>query len=241
MAIPMFHEGELVGVITIGRTEVRPFGPAEVRIGEAFAQQAAIAIANAKLFNDLDAALKRQTAMTDVLDAVSTARYDPQRVFDRIAGHAAALTPNTMALLSLVDGDETVIVAFDGPEEVKAMVRAARQRAPIDHGSPSGACILNGELVRVSNWDDVPTTMFPTSRSRAMGMKSSTIMPMKRNNRVVGVLNFDSLTPGKHPDADISLLRTFANQAAIAVDNARLLREIEDRRVCNYNGVTPSP
>ncbi len=88
--IALLLDGEWIGSLNLSRTEVRPFDPKVAPIMQAFADQAAIAVANAKLFNDLDAALERQTAMTDVLDAVSTARTDLQPVYDAVAAPCTA-------------------------------------------------------------------------------------------------------------------------------------------------------
>ncbi len=85
---------------------MRPFDQKQATILQAFADQAAIAVANAKLFNDLDAALERQTAMTEVLDAVSTARLDLQPVFDTVAHHADRLCQGTGAVVLVREGDE---------------------------------------------------------------------------------------------------------------------------------------
>ncbi len=129
---------------------------------QSFAEHAAIAIANARLFSDLDEALERQQAMTDVLDAVNT---------------------------------------------------AARA----------------GQIVHIRNWDDVSDDVYPDAASRRAGRKSALVVPMVRNEAVVGVFAFSRVEPGGFTDSEIGLLKTFANQAAIAVDNARLLHDIETR------------
>ena len=98
------------------RHEVRPFDDAELKALASFAEQASLAIANANLFNDLDAALERQTAMTDVLEAVGTARIDVQPVFDRIVEHAQRLC------------DDTVLPSLSG-----------RDRCAHDASCPAGA------------------------------------------------------------------------------------------------------
>ena len=86
-------DDEWIGNLNLTRTEVRPFDPKVAPIMQAFADQAAIAVANAKLFNDLDAALERQTAMTDVLEAVSTSHSELQPVFDRIVDQPNGSAP----------------------------------------------------------------------------------------------------------------------------------------------------
>ena len=106
VTIPLFHEDTWIGNINLGRREVRPFDQKQATILQAFADQAAIAVTNAKLFNDLDAALERQTAMTEVLDAVSQARLDLQPVFDVVAHHADRLCQGTGAVVLVRDGDD---------------------------------------------------------------------------------------------------------------------------------------
>ncbi len=221
-------DGEWIGNLHVRRFEVRPFGRRETTILQAFADQAAIAIANAKLFNDLDESLARQQAMTDVLDAVSTARFDLQPVLDRIAHHADRLCGGTGATVLVVDGDHLRPVSGTG--HFAGVVAANRdRRTPIDGSSPIGDSAQSGQVVHIRNWDDMADDVYPNSGSRAAGRKSALTVPMVRNDSVVGVFGFSRVEPGGYTDAEISLLQTFANQAAIAVDNARLLTEIEQR------------
>ncbi len=239
MSIPLLNDQEYFGNINVYRTTAEPFDDDRFVILQAFADQAAIAISNAKLFNDLDEALARQTAMTDVLDVVSTARYDPQPVFDRIAHHAAVLSRAWFSVIQLVEGDEAVIVSAGTPdttqqEAARASALAARRRVPIDADSPTGDCVLRGEVVHVRNWDELPLDIYPSARSRRpseplRSLKSSVDVPMLRDGRVIGTLKLLRDFTGGFTDAEIALLKTFANQAAIAVENARLLREIEER------------
>ncbi len=235
MSIPLLNDQEYFGNINVYRTTAEPFDDDRFVILQAFADQAAIAISNAKLFNDLDEALARQTAMTDVLDAVSTARYDPQPVFDRIAYHAAALSRAWISLIQLVEGDEAVIASIStrdlAEQEQRKASLTGHLRVPIDANSPTGDCLLRGEVVHVRNWDELPLDIYPSARSRATGLplKSSVDVPMLRDGRVIGSLKLIRDFTGGFTDAEIALLKTFANQAAIAVENARLLREIEER------------
>ena len=104
-SIALLLEDEWIGSLNLSRTDVRPFDPKVAPVMQAFADQAAIAVANAKLFNDLDAALERQTAMTDVLEAVSTSRSDLQPVFDRIVDHAQRLCKDVFAYVALPDAE----------------------------------------------------------------------------------------------------------------------------------------
>jgi GAF domain-containing protein/ActR/RegA family two-component response regulator len=226
--IPLIHDGEWIGSIDLGRREVRPFDGGDATILQAFADQAAIAVANAKLFNDLDAALERQTAMTEVLDAVSQARLDLQPVFDKVAEHADRLCKGTGALVLVREDDGLSLSAVAGPAPIDAD-RVGARRLPIDETSVSGAAVLRGEAVHVRDWDDESGETYATSPARLFSHRSALAVPMMRSGVAIGAVAFTRPEPGGYTDDEIALLETFADQAAIAVDNARLLREIEER------------
>jgi GAF domain-containing protein len=224
--VALFSEAEWIGNINILRPEVRPFDDAELTVLQAFADQASLAVSNARLFNELDAALERQTAMTDVLEAVSTARLDLQPVFDRIAVHAHRLAHEGFSVVQIVDGDETVIVGTDGYGTDWIADASVRRR--IDRNSTTGFVIDSGEPLHIRHSSEV-TERFPGSRLIDTGLESWLILPMKRDGDVIGAIGVARPEPGGYDDAEIALLRAFTDQAAIAVDNARLLREIEAR------------
>ena len=223
---PLIVDGEPYGLLNLNRREVRPFEPRHGRIAQVFAEQAAIAIGNARLFNDLDAALERQTAMTELLDAVSTARTDLTPVFDVLAHHADRLCGGTGAVVAMRRGDEFVAVATAGTRpgtlsDIGVM--------PIDDSTVLGASARGCEIIHIRNWDDVPADRYPNAPSRRAGAKGSLNIPMIRDGVAVGIVGFTRVTSGGYTDAEVSLLKTFVDQAAIAVDNARLLVEIEQR------------
>jgi two-component system, NtrC family, sensor kinase len=230
------HHGEVVGTLHMYRHEVKPFSEAELKRHAAFAAQASLAISNAKLFNDLDAALERQTAMTDVLDAVSTARLDLQPVFDTVARHARRLCDGANVGLFIKEGERLVGAGGDGPQPL-AMFESAEQANTyllgrswsIEDDIPMSEACRTAEPVHIRDWHEMPPDRFPDTSMRTWGRRSTLSLPLLRNHEVVGVLNISSVEPGGYTDEQLSLLEAFANQAAIAVDNARLLREIEER------------
>ena len=232
--VALFSEAEWIGNINIVRPEVRPFDDAELAILQAFADQASLAVSNARLFNDLDAALERQTAMTDVLEAVGTARLDVQPVFDRIVDHAQRLSDDTFAFISVRDETDLRTMAVAGPTSPDSAARdylgdlSAPQTIDNDT-STTGTVYLTGQPIHIPDWDEVPADHYPNSRARDSGAKSLLALPMRRRAETVGVMTFTRLAAGGYSDSEISLLQAFADQAAIAVDNARLLREIEER------------
>ena len=229
VTIPLFHDDEWIGNINLGRRQVRPFDQKQATILQAFADQAAIAVANAKLFNDLDAALERQTAMTEVLDAVSTARLDLQPVFDTVAHHADRLCQGTGAVVLVREGDELLVSAVAGAVPAQVTDRVGSYRLPITESSVTGAAVIRCATVHIPDWDDEANTAFATSPARRTGHQSALAVPMMRGGVAVGAISFTREQPGGYATDEISLLEAFTDQAAIAVDNSRLLREIEDR------------
>ncbi len=234
--VALFSEAEWIGNINIVRPEVRPFDDAELKILQAFADQASLAVSNARLFNDLDAALERQTAMTDVLEAVGTARLDVQPVFDRIVDHAQRLSDDTVAFISVRDETELRTMAAAGPTSPDSAARdylgdLSAPQTIDDDSSTSGTVYLTGQSVHIPDWDAVPAHRYPNSRARDSGAKTLLALPMRRRGDTVGVITFARTAAGGYNDSEISLLQAFADQAAIAVDNARLLREIEERNI----------
>ena len=220
----------MYGVINLNRTEVRPFEPRHGRIAQVFAEQAAIAISNARLFNDLDESLARQRAMTEILDAVSTARFDLQPVFDRIAEHASRLCDSRAGLVALRHGDKVQWASGTSSGPASAANRwDTWEWSGLDDTSLSGATILSGKAITVDDWDNRPADQFPTSPvPRTTGVELA-CLPMLRDGVAVGSIVVNRPMRGGYTGAEVSLLQTFANQAAIAVENARLLREIEQR------------
>ena len=225
VTVSLIHNGEWIGGLNLYRTTVRSFTPSQASVLQAFADQASIAIANAGLFNDLNDALDRQTAMTEVLDAVSTARFDTQPVFDMVAHHANRLCSGTGAVVFLREGDNLRSVATSGP----VLTEHEHAVHSIDLPSPTGECFLTGRAVHIRDWELEVAVRFPNSPARLSGRRSALVLPMQRNDVVVGTVMFTRLEAGGYSDDEIALLQTFTNQAAIAVDNARLLAEIEQR------------
>jgi len=225
VAVGLRVDGELYGILGVNRYEVRPFDEREANILNAFGEQAAIAIGNARLFNDLDESLARQRAMTDVLDAVSTARFDLQPVFDRIVAHANRLCGNRASSVVLRHGDRVQIAALEGGDVSKL----DWVWSDLNETSIGGAAILSGKAITIDDWDNRPADQFPNSSTGRTTGSELALIPMLRDGAAVGAIGVGRPMRGGYTEAEIALLQTFANQAAIAVDNARLLRQIEQR------------
>ncbi len=233
--VPLTRDGDVVGTLHMFRHEVRPFDEGELSALAAFAEQASLAIANARLFNDLDDALERQQAMTEVLDAVSTARNDLAPMFERIAYHAQQLcTGSVTASLNVRNGNrlEVVAVSYDDDASYVDNLQGWTRDAggvEIDSTTPLGLAFSTAQVIHIREWDHEWADRFPLSLLPRLGIASAMFIPLERNDVVVGCLGFHRAEPGGFSDREVSILQTFANQAAIAVDNARLLAEIEQR------------
>ena len=227
--VALFSEAEWIGNINIVRPEVHPFDDAELKILQAFADQASLAVSNARLFNDLDAALERQTAMTDVLDAVSTARFDLQPVFDRVVHHAQRLCEDTSVIVHMRTLDQNEVVAIATELETQTMPPGWRNSWGVNDGTTTGAVYATGESLHIKDWDELPPDEYPRSQMRGTGVRSQLTLPLSHGGDVFGALTFIRVAPGGFTDVEVTLLKAFADQAAIAVDNARLLAEIEER------------
>ena len=238
LQIPMLRNGFVIGVIGFTRDAAGGFTDAEIELLQGFTDQAAVAVDTARLLDQierrnaelsealasLDVALARQTAMTEVLDAVSIARLDLQPMFDVVVRHASSHAGGSGAVIAVRDGDELEAVAQHGSD-----LTEVGQRFAIDDTSPIGQVALTGELLHVADWSALPPDRFPNSIARGAGRRSSLVLPMVRSGLTVGVIGFAGDTAGGFTGDQISLLQVFADQAAVAVDNARLLRELEEQ------------
>ncbi len=165
--------------------------------------------------------------MTEVLDTVSTARLDLQPVFDMVAHHADRLCDGSGALVVVRDGDDLILSAIAGPIPIEPE-RVGSRAVSVDDTSISGAAVLRGETIHIRDWETESAARFADSPARRMGASALSV-PMKRGGEVIGAIGFTRAAAGGYSDDEIALLEAFTDQAAIAVENARLLREIEER------------
>jgi signal transduction histidine kinase len=228
LAVPLMREGAAVGVIFIRRTQAVPFSDEHIALLRTFADQAAIAIENVRLFKELEArnkdlgeSLERQTATSEILKVISSTPTDEQPVFDAIVQSAARLF-NRRARIRLVDGDGLRLRARSTGAEGEAVI-------PIDRDAAAGRAVLDRRPVQFT---DVQTEDTPESfrrRSRLTGYRAIATAPLLREGRAIGVISISSPEPGTLDEKQMALLQTFADQAVIAIENVRLFREIQEK------------
>jgi signal transduction histidine kinase len=233
--VPLIREGVAIGAISLRRTEARPFAERQVALLQTFADQAVIAIENVRLFKELEArnaeltdTLARQTATGEVLRAISRAQTDAQPVFDIIAESAQRLCGAGFGQVALYDGALLHMTAFHNvnPEGVDALRR--RFPAPADRGSAMGRALQTCAVVQIPDVLEDPAYAFKTEL-QTMGFHSLLVVPMLRKDEPIGAIAVGRLERGAFPDKQIELLKTFADQAVIAIENVRLFKELEAR------------
>jgi signal transduction histidine kinase len=224
---PLITEGQAIGALCVGRSLPGSFGNKEMALLKTFADQAVIAIQNARLFNETREALEQQKASGEVLTAISGSIADTAPVFDKILESCQRLFAGTIVGLNLVREDGMLhIGAYQGAhrEEFERIFPI-----PLIPESGSGLAILERRVVHYpdAERDEVPER---TRRGcKTIGVKSVIFAPVLWEGRGLGAIFVGRDQRSSFSEKEIALLRTFANQAAIAIENARLIREIQEK------------
>jgi GAF domain-containing protein/CheY-like chemotaxis protein len=241
--VPMFKDGRPIGTVSVGREEPGTFAADEIALLQTFADQAVIAIENVRLFKELEEknralteahaqvteTLERQTATSEILRVISSAHTDPQPVFDTIVQSAVRLCKGTTAAVFRNDGQTLYHPAnYGGTPEALAAARARYPR-PLDMDTPPGIAILTRSVVHVPDIEDPSAVEFVRQVGRLLGFRSVLTVPMMRDGQAVGAIVVTRREPGRFSDAEVELLKAFADQAVIAIENVRLFKELEAR------------
>ena len=225
LAVPLRQQGQLVGGMTARRIEVHPFTPAQIKLLETFADQAVIAIENVRLFQELKESLEQQTATSEILGVIASSPTDIQPVLDAVAENAARLCDSNDALIYRVDGDLLQRAAVYGPMPVPPTA------LPITRGTPAGRTIIDRQTIHVHDVRTELETEFPGSKTRQQVTGSRTLLatPLLREDVAIGAIVIRRAEVRPFSDKQIALLKTFASQAVIAIENVRLFQELEAR------------
>ncbi len=225
--VPMVKEGAAIGTIAVVRVAAGPLSDKQIALLKTFADQAVIAIENVRLFNETREALDQQSALAEVLGTISNTIADTKPVFDKILASCQRLFEGHLVGVTLVGSDGNIYLgAYDGPR-AEELLRI--YPLPLSAESGSGAAILQGV---VKHYPDVEADGVPEGvrrGCRATGMKSILFAPLLNEGRGIGALWVGRLTTGAFSDKRVALLKTFADQAVIAIQNVRLFREIQDK------------
>ena len=229
LSVPMLRGGVPIGTINVMRMAVAPFSPGQIALLQTFADQAVIAIENVRLFNETKEALEQQTATSEILRVIAASPTDVQPVFDTIVESAARLCHAANAGVFLTDGRTLDLPANYGSAspEALATIRSQYPR-PVDQETTAGVAILTRSVIHVPDIEAPSTAEVYTRRvGRLLGVRSMVAVPMMRKGEVVGAINLSRQEPGRFSDMEVELLKTFADQAVIAIENVRLFSELQ--------------
>jgi two-component system NtrC family sensor kinase len=234
LGVPLMRDGETIGVFTLTRSEMRPYTEKQIELATTFADQALIAIENVRLFAELEArtkdlaeSLQQQTATADVLKVISRSAFDLQTVLQTLVESAARLCEADKATITRQkDGVFFRAESFGFSREFMDYVRDIPV-AP-NRGSATGRALLEGVVVHIPDVQTDPDYRFDEAL-RLGNYRTLLGVPMMRDGTPIGVVTLTRSEPRPFTDKQIELVATFADQAAIAIENVRLFEEVQER------------
>src|SRR5215475_6916808 len=225
LATPLLRRGIPIGVIFIRRTEVCPFSDKQIALLKIFADQAVIALENVRLFNELKEFLEQQTATSEILGVIASSPTDIQPVLDVVAENAARVCGAT---------DTTIAMQIEGGLLRKVAGYGTVQGSPIgtdfatDRNNVVGRAFVDHETIHVHDFLTVASD-YTGSRAAQHGYRTMLGTPLLREGVPIGVIAIRRTEVRPFTDKQIALLKTFASQAVIAIENVWLFKELGDR------------
>ena len=234
LAVPMLRQDELIGLFFMWRTEVRAFTGQQINLVATFADQAAIAIENARLLTELQArnadlteALEQQTATAEILRVISSSPTDITPVLDTVAENASRLCEAQDATIFRRDGDRLLLVAHHGAIPFGPVGDFS---LPLVPGTANGRSVLDARTIHVLDLQTAADE-FPegSETARRFGHRTTLNVPLMREGVAIGSISLRRTEVQPFSERQVALLQTFADQAVIAIENVRLFNELQGK------------
>jgi GAF domain-containing protein len=232
LGVPLLREGTPIGVISLARRTVQPFTDKQIELVTTFADQAAIAIENTRLLNELRESLQQQTATSEVLGVISSSPGELEPVFEAMLENATRICEAKFGNFLLYDGNAFRVAAMHGAPPGWAELRA---REPVFHprpNNPLSRVVITKQLQHIA---DITTEEAFIERDPSFvplgevaGARTLLIVPMLKENELIGALGIYRQEVRPFTDKQIELVKNFAAQAVIAIENTRLLNELRE-------------
>ena len=226
LTVPLRKEETLLGGFVLYRVKAKPFSDKQISLVQNFAAQAVIAMENARLLSELRESLQQQTATADVLKVISASQGDLKPVFDAILTNATRICEASFANLVLVQGDELRLHAMHGAPA--AFAEAVQLNTAVPRQTPVGRVFETKQSVHI---DDVQVdeAYRHTRLARLAGARTTLGVPMLKDEQIIGAILIYRQEVRSFTDKQIELVKNFAAQAVIAIENTRLLKELRQR------------
>jgi len=227
LGVPMVRDDQVIGAIFVAKRQPGLFSDAQVQLLKTFADQAVIAIENVRLFNETKISLEQQTATADVLKIISRSAFDLRAVLQTLVESAARFcAADNATIIREKDGAFHSAEAYGYSSEFMNYIKNIPVRA--ERGSASGRALAEGRVVHIADVKTDPEYTLVEAQ-RLGDYRTILCVPMLREGIPIGVLTLTRSEVKPFTDKQIELVTTFADQAAIAIENVRLFNEIQDK------------